>query len=137
MSQARGDMEIKIGDKTWTVHPDYDLITEIEDEMGGILPFLRSVDELEPKIRLTSIGLWALLRKYDEDLKELNKVMEFVVESGLLECAAQLYRVLVPVIAGYNKADENPPETAAEKTPEGNDSTQSPGTSTSDLQLES
>ena len=97
----RGEVEITLAGKTWTMRPTFQALCEIEDKTGAELTTLaRQIWDGEGSVKATAIIVSEGIRACHANGPDLNAVGEAIVSEGLNSVLEPVVLYLVAAITG-------------------------------------
>ena len=109
-NEQRGEVELRLGDETYTLRPTFEALCAIEGRLGaGVL-------EIAERMAARRIGLREVAAIVFETAKAGgHKVTESEIGAGILE--AGLFAVILPVVELFSRALAGPAEGNAPAPP--------------------
>ncbi len=102
-NESRGEVEIALDSKTYTLRPEFQGLAEIESRTGQKLGvILRQWAEGDIGITELAIVVWCGMRAFDERSPSFEEVGQMIVVTGLAPVAGPAARFLAGAVAGLN-----------------------------------
>ena len=100
-NKQRGEVEVELGGKTWTMRPTFQSLCEIEDRTGvGITTLARRCYEGEFGVGPITAVLWAGIRAAHDDGPDYDEVGRLIVKEGISRFAAPALALLLAALIG-------------------------------------
>ena len=120
-NKQRGEVDVKLGGKTWTMRPAFQALCEIEDRTGvGITTLARRFHDGDFGAGPIVAVLWAGIRAAHDDAPDYDEVGRLVVAEGVIGFAAPALAFLLAALLGDGagtKAAKKAEKKAAAKNP--------------------
>jgi len=98
-NKARGEIELKIGDKEYNVRPTMQLIAELEDEFDGLLSFAHRIQNSEWKLTEIVKFLYMLLDSTGKG-PDYDDLAEEVLAGGVVNYVEPVITFLAYALSG-------------------------------------
>ena len=109
-NKQRGEVEVVLGGKTWTMRPAFQALCEIEGRTGvGITTLARRCYEGEFGVGPITAVLWAGIRAAHDDAPDYDEVGRLVVKEGVSRFAAPALAFLLAALIGDDAGKKKAP----------------------------
>ena len=117
-NKQRGEVEVRLAGKTWTMRPTFQALCEIEGRTGvGITTLARRCHEGDFGAGPIVAVLWAGIRATHDDAPDHDEVGRLVVAEGVIGFAAPALEFLLAALLGDGAGKKVEKKKAAAKNP--------------------
>ena len=108
-NEQRGEVELKLGDATYTLRPTFEALCVIEGRLGaGILELAERMAERRFGLRDATTVIFELAKAGGQDVKEAD-IGEGILEIGLFSAISPILELLGRILAGPSEGNSSAP----------------------------
>ena len=103
-NKQRGEVEVRLGGRTWTMRPTFQAIAEIEDRTGlGMVELVVRFSDGRFGVTHMTAVIWAGIHAAHDDAPDFDEVGEMVVKHGIQRLAVAVGAFLATVLSGVQE----------------------------------
>lgn len=108
-NEQRGEIELKLGDETYTLRPTFEALCVIESRLGaGILEIAERMAERRIGLGDTTIVIFEIAKAGGHKVKEAE-IGEGILETGLFSAISPILQLLGRALAGPSEGNAEAP----------------------------